>query len=249
MSRGYGGRGLWCVAVFLLSLSLCSVPGLTSPAAAADPTPVDLELAFVVDASGSIDEDETKLQRQGYLDALRNSRVLEAVTGGLHYAIAVAYIEFAADGCERLSVPWTRIHDKASAEAFGAKILAQPLMFCPGGNAVGDALAFAATSIEKNTFKGIRRVIDISGDGPNTLGSPVELVRDLIVATGTTINGLVIERQFMPNLDAYFRGNVTGGPGSFVIKAESRKTFAQAILKKMILEIAGKRPDTTASTR
>jgi hypothetical protein len=106
-----------------------------------------------------------------------------------------------------------------------------------------------ATSIEKNAFKGIRRVIDISGDGPNTLGSPVELVRDLIVATGTTINGLVIERPFMPDLDAYFRGNVTGGPGSFVIKAESRKTFAQAILKKMILEIAGNQPDTTASAR
>lgn len=239
------GRGFGCVAVFLLSLSL----GLTNPTVAADPTPVDLELAFVVDASGSIDEDETKLQRQGYLDALRNSRVLDAVTGGLHNAIAVAYIEFAADGCERLSVPWTRIHDNASAEAFGAKILAQPLMFCPGGNAVGDALAFAATSIEKNTFKGIRRVIDISGDGPNTLGSPVELVRDLIVATGTTINGLVIERAFMPNLDAYFRGNVTGGPGSFVIKAESRKTFAQAILKKMILEIAGENSGTTASAR
>lgn len=237
------GRGMSCVAAILLLL------GFTAPAVAADPTPVDLELAFVVDASGSIDEDETKLQRQGYLDALRNSRVLEAVTGGLHNAIAVAYIEFAADGCERLSVPWTRIHDRASAEAFGAKILAQPLMFCPGGNAVGDALAFAATSIEKNAFKGIRRVIDISGDGPNTLGSPVELVRDLIVATGTTINGLVIERPFMPDLDAYFRGNVTGGPGSFVIKADSRKTFAQAILKKMILEIAGDRTTNRAALR
>lgn len=232
-----------CAAALLLFL------GLAGPSVAADPAPVDLELAFVVDASGSIDEDETKLQRQGYLDALRNERVLEAITGGLHNAIAVAYIEFAADGCERLSVPWTRIHDKASAEAFGKQILAQPLMFCFGGNAVGDALAYAATSIEKNKFKGIRRVIDISGDGPNTLGSPVEYVRDLIVATGTTINGLVIERPTMPNLDAYFRGNVTGGPGSFVIKAESRKTFAQAILKKMILEIAGKRPNTTASAR
>ena len=222
---------------------------LTSAPALADPVSVDLELAFVVDASGSIDEAETRLQRQGYLEALRNPRVLDSITGGLTGGIAVAYIEFAADGCERLSVKWTRIDSRESAEAFGKEILAQPLMFCPGGNAVGDALAFAATSIEKNNFKGLRRVIDISGDGPNTLGAPVELTRDLIVSTGITINGLVIERPSMPDLDAYFRGNVTGGPGSFVIKAESRQTFAQAILKKMILEIAGETLPTKASVR
>lgn len=223
---------------------------LLSPASVpAQQTPVDLELAFVVDASGSIDEGETRLQRQGYADALKNGKVLDAITGGLTGSIAIAYIEFAADGCTRLSVPWTRIHDLASAEAFGARVLEQPQMFCPGGNAIGDALAFAATTIEENGFKGTRRVIDISGDGPNTVGSSVELVRDLIVASGMTINGLVIERPSMPNLDEYYRSLVTGGAGSFVIKAENRASFAEAILKKMILEIAGETPKPQSASR
>jgi Protein of unknown function (DUF1194) len=215
--------------------------GLSLAAAApalAQGTPVDIELAFVVDASGSIDEAETRLQRQGYVDALANPNVQSAITGGLTGGIAVAYIEFAAEGCERLSVAWTRIHDVASAEAFGRRILAAPLQYCPGGNAVGDALAFAAHSIETNAFKGARRVIDISGDGPNTVGGAVESARDRIVASGVTINGLVIRRPSMPNLDQYFRSAITGGPGSFVIKADDRRNFAEAILKKMILEIA-----------
>ena len=201
-------------------------------------TPVDLELAFVVDASGSIDEEETRLQRQGYADALANPRVLEVVTGGMLGSVALAYIEFAAQGCERLSVPWTRIDGAESARAFGQAVLAQPTSYCPGGNAVGDALAFAARSLATNDFDGTRRVIDISGDGPNTLGSAIRPVRDLIVAAGITINGLVIERPTMPDLDLYFREAVTGGPGSFVIKAENRRTFGLAILKKLILEVA-----------
>lgn len=200
---------------------------------------VDVELAFVVDASGSIDEAETRLQRQGYRDALTNRRVLDAITGGLHGAIAVAYIEFAADGCERLAVPWTRIANKKVAAAFGSNILKQPFMDCQGGNAVGDALYFAAMSIQNNAFRGSRRVIDISGDGPNTIGSPVSLVRDAIVAQGIVINALAIERPLMPELPEYFRAEVTGGPASFVIKAENRNAFAAAILKKMILEIVG----------
>jgi hypothetical protein len=208
--------------------------------ARADPAQVDLELAFVVDASGSIDEAETKLQRQGYANALLDPVVLEAIKGGFLGSIAVAYIEFAADGCERLSVPWARIDGREAAAAFGAQILVQPQMFCPGGNAIGDALAFAQASIDSNEFKGARRVIDISGDGPNTLGLSVRPTRDAIVASGMTINGLVIERPEMPDLDAYYREAVTGGPGSFVLKAENRLAFADAILRKLILEIAAR---------
>ncbi len=203
-------------------------------------TPVDLELAFVVDASGSIDDDETRLQRQGYVEALANPRVLSAITGGFLRSIAVAYIEFAADGCERLSVSWTLIDGVASARAFGEKVLAQPVMFCPGGNAIGDAVAFAAHSIGSNGFAGTRRVIDVSGDGPNTLGRPIGAARDAAVAAGITINGLAIERPEMPDLPQYFRDLVTGGPGSFVVEAESRQTFAAAILKKLIREIAAR---------
>lgn len=202
--------------------------------------PVDLELAFVVDASGSIDEDETRLQRQGYAEALANPQVLSAITSGFLRAIAVAYIEFAADGCERLSVSWMRIDGAQSARAFGARVLSQPVMFCPGGNAIGDAVAFAARSIDTNGFEGTRRVIDVSGDGPNTLGSSLRAARDAAVATGITINGLVIERPEMPDLPQYYREVVTGGPGSFVVEAQSRQTFAAAILKKLIREIAAR---------
>lgn len=228
----------WARRAVLLTGCLIALALSAAVPAAAQGAAVDIELAFVVDASGSIDEAETRLQRQGYLDALTNPKVLNSITGGMTGAIAVAYIEFAAEGCNRLSVPWTRIHDRASAEAFGQKILAVPLQFCPGGNAIGDALSFAGHSIDTNAFKGTRRVIDISGDGPNTVGSSVEFARDRIVAAGVTINGLVIDRPSMPNLEQYFRGAITGGPGSFVIKADDRSNFAEAILKKMILEIA-----------
>lgn len=226
----------------LLALSI-AVAMFTAPdlahGAESQPVPVDLELAFVIDASGSIDEEETRLQRQGYAGALINPRVLAAISRGILRSIAVSYIEFAADGCERLNVPWMRIGNAAEAGSFGARVLAQPRMFCPGGNAIGDAIALAATSIDNNGFEGTRRVIDVSGDGPNTLGGlAVEFARDMAVAKGITVNGLVIERPSMPELDLYYREAVTGGPGAFVIKAEDRDAFAKAILKKLILEIA-----------
>ena len=201
---------------------------------------VDLELAFVVDASGSIDEAETRLQRQGYADALANPRVIGAIGGGFLRAIAVAYIEFAGPGCGRVSVDWTRVADRDGASAFGERILALPRMYCPGGNAIGEAVALATASIAGNGFEGTRLVIDVSGDGPNTVGLPVEFARDSAVAAGIAVNGLVIDRPSMPDLDEYFRAAVTGGPRSFVIKADDRRSFADAILRKMILEIAGR---------
>ena len=220
------------------------VAWLLAAPAQAQKTPVDLELAFVVDASGSIDEVETRLQRQGYADALANARVLSAITSGFLRSIAVAYIEFAGDGCTRLSVPWTRVSDPASAKAFGSRVLGLPPLLCPGGNAISEAITFATASIETNKMEGTRRVIDVSGDGPNTLGIPVEFARDQAVLKRITINGLVIERPGYPDLDEYFRQAITGGPRSFVIKAKNRRTFAEAILKKMILEIAGTPPET-----
>lgn len=206
------------------------------------PAPVDLELAFVVDASGSIDEAEMTLQRQGYRDALSHPRIQNAIKGGFLRAIAVAYIEFAGDGCTQLTVGWTRIDDQQSAQDFGKRVLASERNFCFGGNAVSEALAFTAASIVTNKFEGTRRVIDLSGDGPNTMGEPVEEVRDLIVSQRIIINALAIDRLSMPNLPEYFKQSVTGGPGSFVIKAKDRKAFAEAILKKLIREIADRSP-------
>ncbi len=214
---------------------------MASPAPAQDQArdqAVDLELAFVVDASGSIDDDEMRLQRQGYADALTHPKVLKAIGSGFLRSIAVAYIEFAADGCATLSVDWARISNRSEATAFGAKILALKRMSCPGGNAIGEAVAFATAALENNSFEGTRRVIDVSGDGPNTVGPEVEDARDAAVALRITVNGLVINRPMMPDLDEYYRRSVIGGPGSFVIKADDRRNFADAILKKIILEIA-----------
>ena len=236
MERRFAMRARPLAWLATLAVLLAAAP---EPVQAQRPQPVDLELAFVVDASGSIDEAETRLQRQGYADALAHPRVLRAIQGGILRSIAVAYIEFAGDGCTQLSVPWTRLHDAASAAAMGKAILARPPMFCPGGNAISEAVAFAAASIRTNGFEGTRRVIDVSGDGPNTLGEPIELVRDAVVRQGIVINVLAIHRPSYPDLPEYFKAAVTGGPGSFVIKAESRATFAEAILRKMIREIAG----------
>lgn len=212
------------------------------PAAAQRPTGVDLELAFVVDASGSIDEEEMQLQRQGYADALAHPRVQKAISSGILQSIAVAYIEFAGFDCTQMSVGWTRIHDKASAEAFGQRILDAQRNLCFGGNAVSEALLFAAASIDANAFEGTRQVIDISGDGPNTMGEPVNVVRDAIVKKRIVINALAIDRPTMPDLPDYFRSEVTGGPGSFVMQVKDRRSFAEGILRKMIREIADRTP-------
>ena len=205
---------------------------------------VDLELAFVVDGSGSIDDEEFRLQRRGYADALANPRVLRAITSGFLRAIAVTYIEFAGPGCVWQRVGWTRIGDEASAKAVGARILAAPREYCRGGNAIGEAVATAAESALGNRFDGTRKVIDVSGDGPDTVGIvTIGEARAAALAHGFTINGLVIERPTMPHLPEYYRANIAGGPRHFVIEAKSRRTFADAILKKLILEIAGRTPD------
>ncbi len=211
---------------------------LSGPALGQRPHPVDLELAFVVDASGSIDDDETRLQRRGYADALANPRVLRAIGRGVLQSISVAYIEFAGPYCTRLAVPWTAITDRASAVAFGKQILAKDRIFCPGGNAIGEAVALAVGSIQTNEFEGTRWVIEVSGDGPKTFTPPIAMVRDAAVNIGFVINALAIDRPSYPDLPQYYKIYVTGGPGSFVIKAESRKTFAKAILKKLVREIA-----------
>ena len=229
-------RGIFCLAV-ALSVAATS-------AQAQRKTPVDLELSFVVDASGSIDNEEMGLQRQGYANALANPEVQKAIAGGFLRSIAVSYIEFAADGCIWQWLDWVKISDLASARAAGAKILAAPREFCSGGNAIGDAVAFATRSTLENGFDGTRKVIDVSGDGPDTTGMiAVQDARADALSKGFTINGLVIERPSMPDLPEYYKINITGGPRSFVIQAKNRRTFADAIVKKLILEIANRVPD------
>ncbi|MGB0632267.1 MAG: DUF1194 domain-containing protein [Alphaproteobacteria bacterium] len=222
---------------------------IASPVEAQRKTSVDLELSFVVDASGSIDEDEMRLQRQGYASALVNPDVLKAIDSGFLRSIAVSYIEFAADGCIWQWLKWVKVSDRASAETAGATIMAAPREFCSGGNAIGDAVAFATKSTLENNFDGTHKVIDVSGDGPDTTGLiAVEDARADALAKGFTINGLVIERPAMPDLPEYYKRSITGGPRSFVIQAKDRRSFADAIVKKLILEIADRVPDRQQAT-
>ena len=216
-----------------------------SRAPAQDSTTVDLELVLAVDSSGSIDDDEAHLQRSGWAGAITHPRVVGAIRSGQHAAVAVMFLEWASVGCETVSVNWARISDAASAQAFANAILAAPRVHCPGGNAIGDAVAFAAQQIHGNAFRGERRVIDVSGDGPNTRGRPIEPIRDAVVASGITINGLALlrRRAFYGPLDEYYRTSVIGGPGAFVITADKQTEFRQAVLAKLVREIAGRETD------
>jgi len=204
---------------------------------------VDLELVLAVDASGSIDEDELLLQRRGYADAFIHSRVLGAIRSGYHRRIAVMFLEWAAIGCERIVVDWTPISDAASALAFSQAVMNGPRGHCPGGNAIGDAINFSAASMANNTFQGERLVIDVSGDGPNTVGSRVERARDAAVAQGIVINGLALIRPGRTwgggyGLTEHYKTAIIGGPGAFVMEAEKGETFFDAVLNKLVREIS-----------
>ncbi len=228
------------LAVFGLALS-------TSPALAK--TAVDLELALAIDVSGSIDDEEANLQRAGYIAAFRNPRVIEAIRHGILGRIAVAYYEWAGFGHNKMIADWTVIHDRASALAFADR-LREPPPETARRTAIGQAIAFGVPLFDRNDIEGTRRVIDISGDGPNNWGQPSTASRDFAVAAGITINGLPIVNDrpsrwgwpSLPNLDLYYRDCVIGGPGSFLVVANNFGAFSAAVLKKLIMEIAGASP-------
>jgi hypothetical protein len=240
------------LTIMSLRAALAAIALITaaSRVPAQDSTTVDLELVLAVDSSGSIDEDEAQLQRGGWAGAITHPRVVGAIRSGRHGAVAVMFLEWAAPGCETISVPWTRLTDAASAQAFANAIIGAPRVHCPGGNAIGDAVAFAAQEIHGNAFRGERRVIDVSGDGPNTRGRPIEPIRDAVVASGVTINGLALlrRRAFFAPLDEYFRQSLIGGPGAFVIAADKETEFRQAVLAKLVREIAGIETDGRAAS-
>jgi hypothetical protein len=234
--RQLAGRGA-------LVLGLIGAPNLD---ARAEELPVDLELVLAVDISGSVDAAEAQLQREGYLAALRHPRVIEAIKGGMLGRIALTYVEWAGDDYQRTLLDWTLIEDATGAFAF-ADALAEAPLFSARWTSLSAALDYARPRFENNGFKGMRRVIDISGDGYNNRGRPVESARDEAVAAGITINGLPIVND-RPNpwgslppkdLDRYFEDRVIGGPGAFIVVAKDYTAFASAILSKLLLEIAG----------
>jgi hypothetical protein len=214
---------------------------------AAATEPVDLELVLLADASGSIDADEIRFQRESYALALRDPEILSAIrVGGYLGRIAVAFVEWGDLSHQNIVVPWTVIDGAASAEAFGAALMAAPRRAF-GRNAIGSALAFAQALIEGNGLAGERLVIDLSADSANSWGGPpIAEARAAVLAAGITINGLAVAcrhcsgRPIAYDLEAAFARNIIGGPASFVVTADSRTSFAEAVRRKLLLEIAGR---------
>ncbi|MCX7686168.1 MAG: DUF1194 domain-containing protein [Acetobacteraceae bacterium] len=218
---------------------------LALPRAARAEEPVDVLLVFAVDVSRSIDEDEARLQRQGYREAMTDPRVLAAIRGGMIGAIAVAYVEWAGIEYQRLVIPWTRIATAQDAMRW-SETLAEAPRVSLSWTSVSGAIRFSRQVLREAPMEGMRKVIDVSGDGVNNSGPPAEVERDAAVAEGITINGLPIinDRGFFGRgpripLDEYFRDSVIGGPGAFLIVAEDFNAFGEAVRRKIIREIAG----------
>ena len=226
----------------LVLLAICSAPF----ARAAEP--VDLLLVFAADVSRSIDQPKFQLQREGYAAAIADKRVLEAITGGRNRRIAVAFVEWSGVSSQRVLIDWTVIDGPDAAKKFGDQLVELPRSFAERTSIAG-GIDFAMGVLKNAPYEAPRRTIDVSGDGTNNSGRDVTLARDEVLAKGVSINGLVIlsenplpwnpEHSNPPGgLAEYYRANVIGGPGAFVMVAENHDSFGQAIVKKLIAEIA-----------
>lgn len=227
------------------SLLAASGAAMLPPGAARAEESVDLLLVLAVDVSRSVDDDEARLQREGYRAAVTDPRVVEAIRSGMTGAIAVAYVEWAGADYQRLVIPWTRIGSQAEAAAW-ADTLARAPRVALSWTSISGGLDFSLRTLAESPFEGTRRVVDVSGDGVNNSGMPVESVRDRLVAEGITINGLPIMndrptfgRPSPIPLDQYYRDSVIGGDGAFLIAAEDFEAFGNAVRRKLVREIAG----------
>ena len=224
-------------------LAAASAAAMPSLPARAD-QPVDVLLVLAVDVSRSIDEDEARLQREGYRSAVSDARVVEAIRGGTLGAIGIAYVEWAGFEYQRLVLPWTRIATQAEANAWAGQLAQAPRQSL-SWTSISGGIDFSRRVMAEAPYEATRKVIDVSGDGVNNSGGPVELARDRAVADGIIINGLPIVNDRptfgrMPPvpLDEYYRDNVIGGPGAFMIVAEDFESFGNAVRRKLIREIA-----------
>jgi hypothetical protein len=228
-------------------VAAASLVGGARPAPAMADNAVDVLLVLAVDVSRSVDERKAQLQRDGYYAALTHPEVLRVVSAGPLGAIAVSYVEWSGADEQRLVVPWTRVASVGDAGTWVARLRRHPPRSV-GWTSVSGAIDFSRRVLGEAPFEATRRVIDISGDGVNNSGRLVEEARDEAVAEGITVNGLpILEDRPLPGavpLDRYYEESVVGGPGSFVVAAEDFASFAQAVRRKLILEIAGLRPDT-----
>jgi hypothetical protein len=210
--------------------------------------PVDLELVLAVDVSYSMDPDEQALQREGYVKALSSKEFLQALRQGPNGKIAVTYIEWSSQYDQKIVMPWRVIADPESADAVASELANAPYQR-RSRTSISGGLSFAKGLFDNSGFRGLRRVIDVSGDGANNSGAPVTQVRDEVVASGIVINGLplMLKRanpgtMDIQNLDVYYEDCVIGGPGAFVIPVRDRAQFVEATREKLVLEVAGRAP-------
>ena len=229
----------------MLRAALAFALAAATPAAAQD---VELELVLLADASGSIDMEETRFQRMGYATAITDPEVLSAIAGTAYGRIAVTYVEWAAVDTHAVVVPWTIVDGEGTAAAF-ADALIPPPRRAFGRNAIGSALLFGKELIESNDIEGWRRVIDFSGDSANNWNGPaIEPARQEVLDAGITINGLAVlcracnGRPTGPELETEYEELIIGGRGAFVVTAENPASFADAVKRKLILEISGTAP-------
>jgi hypothetical protein len=253
----------WCVSIGAVlvagALAGGDVAGIAAPgprtefgqqATDKDAAPsVDVELVLAVDVSYSMDMDELAIQREGYAQAIISKEFLQALKTGPNGKIAVTYFEWAASSDQKIIIPWRVIDGPETADAVANEIMKTPIRRA-SRTSISGAIYFAMPLFEENPYRGLRRVIDISGDGPNNNGAPVTGARDAALEKGITINGLPImvkepsySTMDIDNLDFYYEDCVIGGPGSFVVTIKDRDKFKEAIRTKLLLEVAGRTPE------
>lgn len=222
-------------------LAAAAASALARPTRANDAF-VELQLVLAVDVSGSVTRTRFELQRDGYATAFRSKEVQAAISGTKTGAIAITMTQWTGPALQRIAVPWTRVAGASGCEAFATEIEQTPRQLFAGGTSISGAIDHARQLFYQCPFKGRRglqprQVIDVSGDGENNRGRMSDQARDEAAANDITINGLPIT-LIAPNLDAYYRDHVIGGPGAFLVVAETYDTFAQAVRRKLVLEIA-----------
>jgi hypothetical protein len=250
----------WCVSIGAVLAAGAIVAGDVASVAAPDPRSqlaaakdnqpsVDVELVIAVDISYSMDLDELAVQREGYAQAIVSKEFLQAMKSGPNSKVAVTYFEWSASSDQKIIIPWRLIDGPETADAVANEIMQTPVRR-GSRTSISGAINFAMPLFEENPYRGLRRVIDISGDGPNNNGAPVTGARAAALEKGITINGLPImvkEPSYatmdIDDLDLYYEDCVIGGPGSFVVAIKDRDKFKEAIRTKLILEVADRTPE------
>ena len=237
------------LAAIALSMAADAAPTPRLADTSANAVPVDVELILAVDVSYSMDPEEQALQREGYVQALRSKEFLTALREGAHGKIAVTYFEWAGQFDQKVLMPWRLIDGPEAADAVADELARAPYRRA-SRTSISGGLLFAKPLFDTSGYRGVRRVIDVSGDGANNAGVPVVPTRDGVTAAGITINGLPImirrsrgSMMDIDNLDVYYEDCVIGGPGAFVVPIHDRSQFVEATRTKLILEIAGRQPE------